>query len=157
MNNNRNISLLLLLIVISISVLGTLAIWEIHTLNMVKKMEFMREVNKDFFANPIDTTIMNAIDDNRPILIKNGGKSDEYDLDNYLDHLQNVKWYLDADVMNIRDVYGEYCHYVQAAYHNEEVMRYIHELRKTEKDSAYYDDFEKLAMQMIEIDNKANK
>ena len=119
---------------------------------MIRKMEFARTVNKDFFSNPIDTPILHAIEGKRAILVQHGGKSDEFALDEYLAHFQDLKRYLDAGVMNIRDVYGDYSHYVEAAYSNTEVMNYIHELRTREKDSAYYEDFELLARQMIDID-----
>ncbi len=157
MNNIKNIKFLLLLVIISISVFGGLITYELHESNMQRKSEFSRIVNNDFFENATDTLVLRLIDDHKTILKRNGGMADEYDMDEYLGRFENIKNYLDAGSLNPRDVYNNYAHYVEAAYNDTEVINYIHEIRKTNKDLAYFTNFERLAVQMSEIDKKLKK
>ncbi len=157
MNSEKNIKFLLLLVIICISVFGGLITYELHESNMQRKSEFSRIVNNDFFQNATDTLVLRLIDDHKTILKRNGGLADEYDMDEYLGSFENIKNYLDAGTLNQRDVYNNYVHYIEAAYTDTEVINYIHAIRKINKDSAYYSNFERLAEKMFEIDKKLKK
>ena len=134
--------------------MGSLVAWELHQSNMQKRSEFSRVIAKDFFDNHADTLVFRRIDDQLPILKQHGGVADEYDLDEYLGQFEQIKNYLDAGALNLRDVIDNYSHYVQSAYYNGEVRAYIHKIRTDYKDSNYYTNFENLALQMRQVDRR---
>ena len=154
----KNTPTLLFILILSTSVFGSLLVWQLYQSNLQRQSEFSRQVYNDFFSNTQnDSSILRIVEEKVPILKKNGGRYNDYDMDDYLAKFETIKNYLDAGSLNLRDVYNNYAHFVEVAYLRPEINNFIHETRSHYGDSAYYANFEKLALQMLEIDGKRKK
>jgi len=156
-NNNGVLHFLLLLIFLSFTIGLTLIYLEVHDRNVIERSKFSHELSESFNRDRIDSAIEGEIGTGVPLLIKNGGRWRENDINYYLGYFELLSDYIDAGSLNMRDVFDNYSEDVLIAYTNPEIQQYIADLRKEGKDGSYYIKFERMAKMFQEMNKKPMK
>ena len=143
--NNKTTEWLIFILCIVITAGITLLYIEIHRHNMIAQSRFSYTLNKDFENNAVDTAMATDIEEGKHILDIHGGRWNERQFDNYLSFFELMEDYIEAGSLNTRDVFDNYSDDILGAYNHPEIKKYIQGLRTTNKDSSYYEKFEKLA------------
>ena len=152
--NLSTFQVLFLICLFGLLIVGYFILYDIDKIQKEKKAElFYRMYNEFFIKNPTNKGLIRALGNNEPILQKNNGQFDEYDIDDYLGHFELLKNYLDEGLAPEKDIYDSYSYYIIQAYQNKEIWGYVKSLRKETNDSTYYRNVEFLAKQFL-TDNK---
>lgn len=142
---------LVLTCLIGILTLGLLFLSNANKIQKINKAEFFYKMDHDFFISDSGSNgLIKAMGNKTPILIKNGGRFDDYDIDDYLAYFEMIKNYMDDDIVSEKYVYNSYSFYIIQAYQNKEIHEYIESWRKESNDSTYYRNFEIMAKRFIE-------
>jgi hypothetical protein len=100
---------------------------------------------------------------NRYFSVKEFAKKRDYEInffeiDDYLlGHFEKVGLYLENKVMDIAFIYGIFDFYIQLAYDNKEIQKYLKWCRKEEYDKDIYDKFELVAKESRKYGLRKNK
>ena len=129
---------------------------QLNKMNQQAKADFLYRFNRDFFLdNETNRIIIKAIENNKKLLSKNS-KIDEFAIDDYLGYFDLMKQYIDKKMMTFKDVDITFGHYIASAWENEEIKKYITDLRKKfndtryyKEDARYYKDFETIANKIL--------
>lgn len=143
--NDKNI-ILQFLIFITLLVGSSLIYLELYNKNQIERSKFSFQINNHFLSDSVLNNLSIDISNHKNILIKNGGNWTEIQLDDYLGFYESISDYLEAKSLNLRDVYDFYAVPIIEAYQSKEIQVYIKSIRDSEKDSEYYEKFEKLAL-----------
>ena len=87
--------------------------------------------------------IMNAIEDNKPILKDNGGKSSTHDLDNFLGIYNQLSDVRSHNLVTDELIENNFSDGLLKAYNNIEIQSYLSNIRK--EDETYFTGFDELA------------
>ncbi len=85
---------------------------------------------------------------NKPLLIKNGGKFSNEDLDLYLDDITSIIDAADRDLITQDDIYNWFEDYFIGIDNNKEIKKYLSDIRKAVRDS--YSGLEETIKELIE-------
>lgn len=129
---------------------------QLHTHNAIQKSRFVNDLNIYFENNRIDSAIENDIYTHKPLLMKNKGRWDDKDLNNYLGFFELLNDYEEAGALNERDVFDYYSGYILESYRNKDIQQYISETRKEGKSDEYFIKFEQMAKKYEKL-NEPNK
>lgn len=91
-------------------------------------------LNSEFFA-PTNTGIINAIENDKPILIENQGQYTDAQLDNYLGDFDDIENAYQEGLLNESDFCDSFSYYVQITDGNAEIQKYIAEVNKVDAGS----------------------
>jgi hypothetical protein len=143
---------------IATSILIIVAYWQLKSLNVQSKADFLFRFNRDFFYdNKTIQKIIKTIDAKKPLFKENGGQFDEYQIDDYLGYFELMQLYLDKKLIAFNLVDQMFGYYIARAWENNEIKTYVTNLRKDMKDPRYYEPFEKLAKAIKKEEDKINK
>lgn len=92
---------------------------------------------------------------NMPLLSENKGKFSTEDLDFYLDDITSVVDAEDRKLISLEDVYNWFNDYFISTYNNEEIRKYLSDIRKNSPDS--YEGLEVIVKELIEYKKKLSK
>jgi hypothetical protein len=92
---------------------------------------------------------------NMPLLIKNQGRFSTEDLDFYLDDITSIVDAEDRKLISLEDVYNWFNDYFIRTYNNEEIKKYLSDIRKHSPDS--YQGLEVIVKELIEYKKKLSK
>jgi hypothetical protein len=102
-----------------------------------------------FFKNERLIKMLQYVEEDKPILIENGGEFTTYDIDNYIGFFELLGKYNDDNVLPFDWIDNQFGYYISRAFNNAEIEDYIAKLRlKPQLNEAYFD-FEKLAKRTI--------
>lgn len=101
--------------------------------------------------------LIKLIDKGEPILIENGGKYEEEDLDNLLSQWDLIARLNQEGTMPFDVIYSQFSFHIVQAYENQEIQDYLKKIREENNDPALYADFEWLAKWLIETDAENGK
>ena len=82
------------------------------------------------FFNSVDTGIINAIENNQPILLENKGKYSDAQLDNYLGSFDTVEASLDNHSLNESDFCDSFSYFTSITAKDSEIQNYIADQQK---------------------------
>lgn len=129
--------------------LAVIAYIQLKALREQANADFLLKFNRDFFDNEINKEIIPAIEENKNLLEKTGGKFTEYQIDDYLGYYELMSWYAKKGIIDFELIDEMFGHYISLAWQHREIKEYIEELRKDTKDLRYYKPFEDLAIRII--------
>lgn len=104
-----------------------------NTLAETKKTDqgnFILGLNRDFFFNDRLTQIRIALETNQKILVEDGGKYDDVQLDDYIGFFETLSDLLGKGILDKKLVDDNFSYYIKEAYDNQEVKNYINDVRK---------------------------
>ena len=120
-----NISLfqsLVLTCLIGIFILLFRFLADVNKIEKVNEAGFFYKMQNDFFIlDSNNRGLIRALGENQPILKQNGGKYDEYIIDDYLSHFDLLKVFLDEGLVPEKEIYETYNYYIVQAYQNKEI------------------------------------
>ncbi len=144
--------ILLIFSLIFFLIIGSIIAWELNKIQKQNEAELYYRLYNDFFiTNPTYRGMIRIIDntDHPPLLTENGGKYEDWDVDDYLGHFELLKNFMDDGLMPEKSIYDSYSYYIIQAYENKEIWKYVEDLRKDTGDSTYYQATEYLAKRFL--------
>ena len=96
-----------------------------------------------------------VIKKNMPLLIENQGRFSTEDLEFYLDDITSIVDAEDRKLISLEDVYNWFNDYFIRTYNNEEIKKYLSDIRKNSPDS--YQGLEVIVKELIEHKKKLSK
>ncbi len=112
--------------------------------------DFVLKFNREFFDKETNQKIITLIEEKRNLLKQNDGDFSDYQLDDYLGYFELMSWYEKKGIIDFELIDEMFGHYISLAWQNEEIKKYIDELRDSTKDPRYYKPFEDLAVKIIQ-------
>jgi len=97
-------------------------------------------------SSPTSTRLRLAIESNKPILQKHGGKFSTDDLDSYLSIFDALNDLYQRGMINKDIFYNDYSYDIEKAYGNAEIQSYLKDIRKDESD--FFSGFDNIAKEM---------
>ena len=137
--------------------LAVIAYIQINALRDQANADFILKFNRGFFDNNITKKIIPIIEEKTPLLKENGGSLSDYDLDDFLGYFELMSKFEKNGIIDLELIDETFGHYISLSWQNEEISKYIDELRKDTKDNRYYEQFENLAKRIIKIENLHRK
>ncbi len=137
--------------------LAVIAYIQLAALRLQANADFIFKFNREFFGSSTNQRIIIAIEEQKNILKKNSGEFTEYELDDYLGYYELLAWYEKIGLVDFELIDEMFGHYLSMASQNEEIKKYIDELREDLKDPRYYKPFENLANRIIKIEKEVRK
>ena len=107
-----------------------------------------------FFKNEKLYKLLRTVEQDKPILIANGGEYTEFDMDDYLGFFELLEKYNEDNTLSFYLIDNQFSYCIIHAYNNAEIKDYIDRLRKDTKSNDAYSGFEKLAKRSIIFNNK---
>jgi hypothetical protein len=83
------------------------------------------------------------------VLKEKGGEFTHFQLDDYLGYFELMSWYDKKGLIDFELVDENFGRYISLAWQNEEIKKYILQLRNDTKDPRYYKPFEDIAIKII--------
>ncbi len=136
-----------------------LTITQINDLRKVSAGQIVLDINRDIYSNERYQTnfqIIKLIEQNKPILIKNGGKFQDQDLDNVLGEWDAIARLNQSGVIPFELAYAQFSYDMIKTYKNQEIKEYISSVRRDANDNHIFTDFEWLAQWMNETNSVNN-
>ncbi len=159
MKYNRLISFSIVFFLLVIILLLIILIRDNKATKIQEQASLFYKIQDDFFfKNTQLIKVLRLVQDDSPVLEKNGGEFSEYELDDYLGFFELLNKYVNEGIVPLDWVYNQFGYYIVHAYNNMEVKNYIYEL-KNEDASLFnvFSGFEILAEKCIQLDNSYNK
>lgn len=125
-----------------------LTITQISDLRKVNAGQITLDITRDIYSDERYVTnpqIIKLIEQNKTILIRNGGKFQDQDLDNILGEWDTVARLNQVGVLPDDLVYAQFSFDMVKAYKNKEIQDYIKMIREQAGDDLIFADFEWLA------------
>ena len=130
---------------------------QLHNNNAIQKSRFVNDLNIYFENHRLDSAIENDIYTRKPLLIKNKGRWDDKDINNYLGFFELLGDYQEAGALNERDVFDFYSGYILESYENKDIQQYISDTRKEGKSDEYFIKFEQMAKRYQKLNEPIKK
>ncbi len=127
---------------------------QLEKISKQTRADFLFRFDREFFGNKKNQKIIRSIEEKEKLLKQNGGKFDEYDLDDYLGYFNMMKKFVDEKLINFKFIDDSFGHYIVRAWENEEIKIYIRGLRVESNDYRYYESFEIIAKRIINKERK---
>jgi hypothetical protein len=103
----------------------------------------------DKLNSDINTKLFLTIEKEKPILIKNGGKFNEEDLDYFLGIFNQIYESQQKGLINNDLIYSNFSYFLEKTYNNKEIKNYLKEIRIEDED--YFAGFDELAESQIKL------
>ena len=103
------------------------------------------QANKDFFFDDRLYKVRKAIESKDKVLVSNGGKCTDQDVEDYIGYLETLYSFIDAGILDLEIVDDSFGAYAQEAYSNKEIHEYIMTLRRENANDELYGGLEKWA------------
>jgi len=139
---------------ISTVALAVIAYSQLKALREQATADFLLRFNREFFDNETNQKIITAIEENNPLLKENNGEFTCYQIDDYLGYYELMAHYEKKRFIDFEMIDEMFGHYISLAYQNQEIKKYIVQLRNETGDARYYKPFADLANRVIEIEKK---
>jgi hypothetical protein len=131
------------------------AYWQVNKVREQSNADFIARLNREFFyESAMNPSIIRAIGERRPILKKNGGEFTEYDIHAYLRYFEMIERFIDCGVISLDLVDEMFGSNIARAWENDEIRKDVLQTRERRKDVRYFEHFEKLAKDILEIEKK---
>jgi len=138
--------------------LAVIAHNQLKALREQANADFLLKFNREFFTSEMNQKIIAAIEAKKSVLKEKGGEFTHYQLDDYLGYFELMSWYDKKGLIDFELVDENFGRYISLTWQNEEIKKYILQLRNETKDPRYYKPFEDIAIKIIakekEISNK---
>lgn len=86
---------------------------------------FILTLNRDFYTNDKLTNIRTALEENDKLLVENGGKFSDVEMDGYLGFFDTLARLLDKNILDYNLIDESYGYYIKETYDNKEIKDYI--------------------------------
>jgi hypothetical protein len=131
------------------------AYWQVNKVREQSNADFIARLNREFFyESATNPSIIRAIGERRSILQKNGGEFTEYDIHAYLRYFEMIERFIDRDVISLDLVDEMFGSNIARAWENDEIREDVLRMRERRNDKRYFEHFEKLAKDILEIEKK---
>jgi hypothetical protein len=90
----------------------------------------------EFFGDPTNIGIINNIYNNTPILLENGGRYNDAQLDKYLGDFDTISDAYDEGLLSMPDLCDSFSYYITATMANKEITKYM--ALEEKQDSSFY-------------------
>ena len=124
--------------------------YQLRDLRNNQSAQFMLEFNQAL-SSPINTKIIFALENNKPIFIENGGEFTTADIDNYLGNYELLNNTYQVGLISNDMLYNGFSYDIVKTYQNTEIKNYLAEIRKNENDEFLFAGFEQLAKNLENI------
>ncbi|MGD0022692.1 MAG: hypothetical protein ABSC54_10365 [Smithellaceae bacterium] len=142
---------------IATGALATIAYIQLNALLKQMNVDFLFRFNREFFGSEINQKIIAAVEEKKKILKENGGEFTAYQIDDYLGYFELMSHYEKRGFMDFELIDETFGHYISLIWQNEEIGKYIDELRDETNDPRYYEPFKKLAIRIIKEENEVRQ
>jgi hypothetical protein len=132
-----------------------IAYYQVNKIRGQSNADFITRLNREFFyESATNRNIIKAIEEQKPILQKNGGVFSEYDVRAYLRYFELIERFIANGIVSLDLVDEMFGSYIARAWENTEVRTYITDVREKKKDRRYFEHFEQLAKKILEIERQ---
>lgn len=142
---------------VATAALALIAYIQLKALRQQATADFLLRFNREFFDKSTNQGIIIAIEEKKSILRENRGMFTVYQLDGFLGYYELMSHYVARGLMDFEFIDEMFGHYISLAWQNEEIKRYIDELRSETKDPRYYKPFEDLALKIMEKEKEVRE
>jgi hypothetical protein len=129
--------------------LAVIAQYQLSALREQANADFLLKFNREFFTSDTNQKIIAAIETGKKLIKDQGGDFNLYQIDDYLGYFELMSWYEKKGLIDFELVDENFGHYISLSWQNEEIRKYISQLRSDTKDPRYYKPFEDLAVRII--------
>jgi hypothetical protein len=120
--------------------------------------DFIARLNREFFyENPTNRNIIKAIEERRPLFQNDGGEFSEYDINAYVRYFEMIERFIAGGIISLDLVDEMFGNYIARAWENKEIKEYVAHGRKEKDDQRYFEHFEQLAKEILEIEQRYRK
>jgi hypothetical protein len=131
------------------------AYWQVNKVREQSNADFIARLNREFFyESAMNPSIIRAIGERRPILQKNGGEFTEYDIHAYLRYFEMIERFIDRGVISLDLVDEMFGSNIARAWENNEIREDVLQTRERRRDKRFFEHFEKLAKEILDIENQ---
>lgn len=132
-----------------------IAYYQVNKIREQSNADFIARLNREFFyENATNPSIIKAIEEHRPILLKNKGIFSEYDLHAYLRYFEMIERFTAKGIISLDLVDEMFGNYIARAWENNEIKEYVTRVRENREDQRYFEHFEQLAKKILEIEKR---
>jgi hypothetical protein len=118
------------------------AVIQIRDVRNMQSAQLMLDFNNEL-SSDINSEIVTVIEESQPIFIKNGGRFNSTDIDNYLTTYELINNVYEAGLMTGDMLYNAFSYEIVRTYDNKEIQNYLFEIRQ--EDELFFAGFERLA------------
>ncbi len=127
--------------------------YQVNKIREQSNADFIARLNREFFyESETNPSIIKAIEENRPIFKKNGGMFTEYDLHAYLRYFEMIERFIASDIISLDLVDEMFGNYIARSWENDEIRKYVTDVRVQKNDTRYFEHFEQLAKKILAIE-----
>jgi hypothetical protein len=137
--------------------LAVIAHNQLNALREQANADFLLKFNREFFTSETNQKIIAAIEEKKSLLKENRGEFIRYQLDDYLGYFELMSWYDKKGLIDFELVDENFGRYISLSWQNEEIKKYIYQLRTVTKDPRYYKPFEDIAIKVIAKEEEIRK
>jgi hypothetical protein len=112
--------------------------------------------NRDFFFNDRMYKVRKVIESKKPIFREKGGTLTEQDIDDYIGFFDMLYGFTEQKILDFKIMDNNFGIFVDEAYDNKEIRRYISDLRKEYPEEDIYIGFENWAKKNIQKNRKSS-
>jgi hypothetical protein len=120
------------------------AAFQLSDFRYTQSAQFMLQFNQELSTSK-NSQLAEAIENNQPVFITNGGKFTTADVDNYLTNYELLNSTFQAGLIDNDMLYNGFSYDLVKTYRNPEIKSYIDQIRKTNNDNQLFAGFEQLA------------
>jgi hypothetical protein len=132
-----------------------IAYYQVNKIREQSNADFIARLNREFFyENETNRSIIKAIEERCAIFQKNGGEFNEYDIHAYLRYFEMIERFIAGGIVSLDLVDEMFGSYIARAWENDEVRKYVTDVRDNRKDRRYFEHFEQLAKRILEIERR---
>jgi hypothetical protein len=129
------------------------AYYQVNKIREQGNADFIARLNREFFyENETNPSIIRAIEENRPIFKKNGGEFTEYELHAYLRYFEMIERFIASGIISLDLVDEMFGNYIARSWENDEIRKYVTDVRINKNDRRYFEHFEQLAKKILTIE-----
>jgi hypothetical protein len=129
--------------------LAVIAHNQLSALREQANADFLLKFNREFFTSKTNQNIIATIETGKKLIKAQGGDFELYQIDDYLGYFDLMSLYEKKGLIDFELVDENFGHYLSLTWQNEEINKYISQLRSDTKDPRYYKPFEDIAVRII--------
>ena len=130
-----------------------IAYYQMNKIREQSNADFIARLNHEFFyENATNPSIIKAIEEHAPILQRNNGAFNEYDIHAYLRYFEMIERFIAMGIISLDLVDEMFGSYIARAWENNEIREYVLRVREDRKDKRYFEHFEQLAKKILETE-----